>query len=51
MHDIQTAPPEGIKVFLNEADVTDIQAVLEGPGKFSINLICRLLQMRITFIS
>lgn len=33
MHDIQTNPPEGIKVQLNEADVTDIQAVLEGPGK------------------
>ena len=25
-------PPEGIKVFLNEEDVTDIQATLEGPG-------------------
>lgn len=25
-------PPEGIRVLLNEEDVTDIQAVIEGPG-------------------
>lgn len=25
-------PPEGIKVFLNEQDITDIQATIEGPG-------------------
>ncbi len=24
-------PPEGIKVFLNEEDITDIQATIEGP--------------------
>lgn len=32
MHEIYTNSPEGIKVQINEADVTDIQAVLEGPG-------------------
>lgn len=32
MHDIHTNAPEGIKVQINESDVTDIQAVLEGPG-------------------
>lgn len=32
IHDIYTNSPEGIKVQINEADVTDIQAVLEGPG-------------------
>lgn len=32
MHDIHTNSPEGIKVQINESDVTDIQAVLEGPG-------------------
>lgn len=29
--------PEGIKVQINEADVTDIQAVIEGPGKRDID--------------
>lgn len=32
MHEITTNAPEGIKVQINESDVTDIQAVLEGPG-------------------
>ena len=27
-------PPEGIKVFLNEEDITDIQATIEGPGTY-----------------
>jgi ubiquitin-conjugating enzyme E2 S len=25
-------PPEGIKVFTNDEDITDIQAAIEGPG-------------------
>ncbi len=28
-------PPEGIKVFLNEEDITDIQATIEGPCKWA----------------
>lgn len=32
MSDIHTNSPEGIKVQINETDVTDIQAVIEGPG-------------------
>lgn len=32
MHDIATNSPEGIKVQINDADVTDIQAILQGPG-------------------
>ena len=28
-------PPEGIKVFLNEEDITDIQATIEGPGEYT----------------
>ncbi len=28
-------PPEGIKVFLNEEDITDIQATIEGPGEWA----------------
>lgn len=27
-------PPEGIKVFVNEEDITDIQATIEGPGEW-----------------
>ena len=26
-------PPEGIKVYINEEDLTDIQATIEGPGE------------------
>jgi hypothetical protein len=25
-------PPEGIKVIINEEDISDIQAIIEGPG-------------------
>ena len=31
--EISENPPEGIKMFLNEEDITDIQASIEGPGK------------------
>ena len=31
--DLSERPPEGIKVFLNEADITDVQAAIEGPGE------------------
>ena len=30
--ELATDPPEGIKVFPNEEDITDIQATIEGPG-------------------
>ena len=33
LHVLQTEPPEGIKVFMNEGDLTDIQATIEGPCK------------------
>ena len=26
-------PPEGIKLFMSDEDVTDIQAIIDGPGK------------------
>lgn len=32
MQDLVTNPPEGIKVQINEDDVTDIQAYLDGPA-------------------
>lgn len=36
MHEIASNSPEGIKVQLNDADVTDIQAILQGPGKCNL---------------
>ncbi|XP_018331012.1 ubiquitin-conjugating enzyme E2 S-like [Agrilus planipennis] len=32
MQELVGCPPEGIKVQINEEDVTDIQAVIEGPA-------------------
>lgn len=32
MQDLVNNPPEGIKVQINEEDVTDIQAFIEGPS-------------------
>lgn len=38
MQDLVNHPPEGIKVQINEEDVTDIQAFIEGPsGKKLLN--------------
>lgn len=31
--ELAESPPEGIKVFLNEEDITDIQATITGPGE------------------
>ncbi|XP_076309782.1 ubiquitin-conjugating enzyme E2 S-like [Tachypleus tridentatus] len=46
MSELATTPPEGIKIFINEEDVTDIQAVIEGPagtpyanGAFRVKLV------------
>ncbi|GFR31374.1 ubiquitin-conjugating enzyme E2 S, partial [Trichonephila clavata] len=30
--ELASNPPEGIKVFINEEDITDIQASIEGPA-------------------
>lgn len=32
LHVLQTEAPEGIKIFVNEGDMTDIQASIEGPA-------------------
>jgi ubiquitin-conjugating enzyme E2 S len=32
MNDLVNDPPEGIKVSINDEDITDIQAYIEGPG-------------------
>lgn len=41
MAELIAQPPEGIRVILNEADVTDIQAVIEGPCMKSRALFAR----------
>lgn len=45
--DLLSKPPEGIKLIPNEDDVTDVQALIEGPdgtpyegGVFKIKLVC-----------
>jgi len=32
LQEMETTPPEGIKVLINESDVTDIQALIDGPA-------------------
>ncbi len=32
LHELGNNPPEGIRVSINEADISDIQAFVEGPG-------------------
>ncbi|XP_066923534.1 ubiquitin-conjugating enzyme E2 S-like [Clytia hemisphaerica] len=46
LHVLQSEPPEGIKIFMNEGDLTDIQASIEGPlgtpyegGSFKMKLV------------
>jgi len=46
LHSLQSDAPEGIKVFMNEGDLTDIQASIEGPagtpyegGSFKIKIV------------
>lgn len=34
MHGLASNPPEGIKIFTNDEDITDIQATIEGPSKY-----------------
>lgn len=34
-------PPEGIKVILNEEDISDIQAIIDGPGKLKTKAILK----------
>lgn len=33
IHGLASNPPEGIKIFTNDEDITDIQATIEGPSK------------------
>ena len=31
--ELADSPPEGIKLLINEEDITDVQATIEGPGE------------------
>lgn len=33
--ELVSQPPEGITLILNDEDLTDIQALIEGPGKLN----------------
>ena len=35
--DLLSNPPEGIKLVQNEEDVTDVQAIIDGPGLFTFH--------------
>lgn len=38
--------PEGIKIFTNDEDITDIQATIEGPGQCHLlHRVVKLLQL------
>lgn len=39
MSELAAQPPDGIRVILNEEDVTDIQAIIEGPCKITAHVI------------
>ena len=38
LQSLSNSPPEGVKVFTNDEDITDIQASIEGPGRYFLNL-------------
>ena len=33
---LQTAPPEGIRVLFSEQDVTQVEALIDGPGESAL---------------
>lgn len=35
IHTLASNPPEGIKIYTNDEDITDIQATIEGPSKYN----------------
>lgn len=46
MSELAAQPPEGIRVILNEEDVTDIQAIIEGPCKIKSHVITILAKSK-----
>ena len=46
MSELAAQPPEGIRIILNEEDVTDIQAIIEGPCKIKLHLITFLVKFQ-----
>lgn len=48
---LQKCPPEGVKIILNEGDLSDIQAFIQGPGKLLGDFKPVLLTIKELFIS
>lgn len=51
MHEISSNSPEGIKVQINDADVTDIQAFIQGPEGMRIAKCMILFEIFTNFVS
>ena len=51
MMDLTKNPPEGIRIAVNEEDITDIQATIDGPCEFSYaSFIKHGLQLTYSFV-
>ena len=38
--ELQTNPPEGIRVVTNENNMLDVTGIIEGPGAYLVSLFC-----------
>lgn len=45
MTELVKGAPEGIRVHMNDEDITDIQATITGPGIFNRLILCVRLQL------
>lgn len=46
----ENPPAEGIKMYINEEDITDIQASIEGPGRNRTVLVHVILYTQYTYV-
>ena len=49
MSELQKNPPEGVKVFINDEDITDVQASIEGPGNYTVQLFSEIQVTEIVY--
>jgi len=42
-------PPEGIKIFINHDDITDVQASIVGPGNYIVSVNIFVLYVFVSF--
>ena len=50
MSELQKNPPEGVKVFINDEDITDVQASIEGPGNYTVHSLQLFSEIPVTEI-